>query len=191
MTINQLTPTLLLLLAAAFSSWLVFNSLTAPLDRVEPPQNPDAYVFKVNALKMNAVSGKPQDQLFSPQMIHYPLGDTVALTLPHLIVFNDDDQQPWHIYANQGQTHKGIDTIQLWDHVQLKQAAGPANQSLLITTSEINIFPKQQYAATQQAVTLWQPGGNAHATGLRAWQKTGVIDLLSSAHGQYQNTISD
>jgi lipopolysaccharide export system protein LptC len=103
-------------------------------------------------------------------------------------VFNSNGEQPWNIYADRGQARHGADIIQLWDNVRLLQAAGAKNQALTIKTSAMTIYPQQQYAETDQPITLWQPGGTASSVGLRAWQKTGIIELLSRAQGHYQNT---
>jgi lipopolysaccharide export system protein LptC len=184
---RQLMPTFLLLLAAALSSWLVIKSLEAPVNTPEPPQNPDAYMFNVSAVKMNALDGTPQDELFSPEMVHYPTADTTNVTTPHIIIFNSNGEEPWHIYADQGQARNGTDILQLTSNVRLQQAAGPHNQALIINTSAMTIYPDQQYAETDQPIKLWQPSDTATSVGLKAYQQTGIIDLLSQARGHYLN----
>jgi LPS export ABC transporter protein LptC len=188
MPFRQILPTFLLLLAAALSGWLVIKSLEAPINQAESARNPDAYIFNVNAVKMDAITGTPDDQLYSPQMIHYPANNTTNMITPHLIVFNDNGDQPWNIYADKGQAQQGADIIQLQDNVRLLQAAGTNNQALTITTTAITIHPKQQYVENNQLTNLWQPSGTASSVGIRAWQKTGIINLLSQAKGHYQNS---
>lgn len=190
MPFSQFIPTFMLMLAAVLSSWLVIKSLEMPVNRPEPPQNPDTYMFNVSATKMNALTGKPQDQLFSPQIVHYAAGDIANVTTPHIVIFSDNGNQPWNITANNGQAQNGIDTVLLWNNVRMVQAAGPTNAAMTITTSSITIFPHQQYAQTQQAVTLVQPSGTASAIGLHAYLETGVMDLLTQARGQYQNVTA-
>lgn len=187
MPFKQFIPTFLLIMVATLSGWLVIKSLEAPLNTPLLPREPDAYMYNVRAVRMNALEGTPQDQLFTPLMVHYPLGDTTAVVTPHVVVFNSNGA-PWHIYALHGQAQAGVSTIQLWDHVRLEQAASAQNQAMTITTTAMTIFPQQQYAETQQPVQLWQqPGGTASSVGLRAYLKTGIIELLSQAHGQYQS----
>lgn len=187
MHFNQFLPTFLLLLAAVLSSWLVIKSLQEPVDRPESPQNPDAYVFNINAVKMNVDTGTPTDQLFSPEMVHYPTNNSTNITTPHLTVFQNNEQ-PWQINADRGQAINGSEVIQLWDHVKLEQAAGPNNQAFIITTTAMTIYPKQQYAETNQPIMLWQPSGTVNSVGLRAYQTTGIIDLLSQVKGHYLST---
>lgn len=187
MSFSKLFPIFLLILAAALTSWLLARSFEAPVASTSLPQNPDAYMYNVTAVRTNALSGTLQDQLFTPEMIHYSIGDTTNITTPHLIIFNSSGE-PWNIYANHGQAQSGVTTLQLWDNVRLIQAAGPKNAALSMTTSAMTVFPKDQYAETAQPVTLWQTGGKATSVGLHAYLKTGIIDLLSQARGQYQVT---
>lgn len=185
MTLRQSIPSLLLFMAAAFSSWLVVASLKKPLATPDSPQNPDSFAVDTMATRMRATDGLPKEQLFTSLLVHYPQGDKTDITAPHLIIFNEDNKQPWHIYADKGQTQNGIAVLQLWDNVRLVQAASAQNPSLTAITSKLTIFPKKDYAETQQPVNLTHTLGTASAIGLHANFKTGVINLLAHVHGHY------
>jgi lipopolysaccharide export system protein LptC len=173
-----------LLLIATFTGWLAYKGLQAPIRNDSAANRADSFMKNVTALRMNIDTGLPQDELLTPSMIHYPKGDTTDLTTPHFIIFNTDSQ-PWHVTSNLGQAQNGVSVIQLWDHVKIHQDAGPQNQEINITTSMLTIYPHEQYAITQEPVTLTQPGAIAHSIGVRADLKSGDIQLFSQARGQY------
>ncbi len=188
MTSRQLITLFPLLLLATFSGWLAYKNSQAIVQNQNAAQNPDSFTKNVAAMRMNVDSGTPQDELFAPNMVHYPAGDTTNVTTPHIVIFNADgtNNEPWHIYSLKGQAQNGTTIVQLWDHVRLHQAAGPNNSEMTITTSALTVYPKDQYATTQQPVQLVQPGGVANSVGLRADLKTGDIQLFSQARGHYQ-----
>jgi len=176
----------LLLLAACIGTWVLLNELENRAVPLTNSNHPDSYMNDVIATQMDE-QGKLKDELKSPLLVHFPNGNSTNITSPHFIIYNSDStDEPWHITANYGQAHDGINIIELWDHVKLMQPAGAQNAETTMVTTAMTVFPKQQYAQTQQPVKVWQAGSVVTSVGLHADLKTGEIDLLSQARGKYQ-----
>lgn len=186
MSTRQYFITTFFLLAACIGTWLL---LTAIENRSVPLNNndrPDSYMLNVTATSLDE-NGNLKDELQAPKLVHFAKGDTTNVTKPHFILYNADATgQPWHVYADQGQARDGINVLDLWGNVRLEQPAGPDNAAITMVTSAITVFPKEQYAQTQQPVKVWQSGSVATSVGMRINLKTGNIELLSQAKGKYQ-----
>lgn len=190
MSTKQYIITILFLLAACIGTWLLLTALENRAIPLTDSNHPDSYMADVIATRMNEL-GKIKDQLKTPMMVHFPAGDMTNITTPHFIIYNaDPDSQPWHITANYGQAHDGINILELWDHVKLEQLAGTQGATITMLTTAMTIFPKQQYAQTSQPVKVWQMGSVVTSVGLHADLKTGEIDLLSKTHGIYEPTTN-
>lgn len=172
-----------LLLSTVWSSWLVLNSNQLA---IADQNSPESYMIDATITRMNRDTGLPEDQLFAPYLVHYNLGDTTRLTKPSLTILQTTGE-PWHLTADQGQAFNGIETVKLWDNVLLAQAQSPENPPMTISTTTVTIHPKQQYAETDQAILAKQPDKTLQAIGMRTYFKTGVVELLTKVHGEYQN----
>lgn len=182
---KQYVVSFLLLLCTAISIWLVLKlPAPPPLTSTQPDAN-NSYMTDVIITRMNAESGKPQDQLESSFMVHSSLDGKTTITRPHFIIFQTVGE-PWHLYGDNGQTQNGVDILNLWGHVTLTQPPGPQNQTMTITTSAVTIFPKMKYAETTQPVTGLQPGNVLQAIGMHTDFKTGIVNLLSHVQGKSQ-----
>jgi lipopolysaccharide export system protein LptC len=184
MSINSLIRLFPLLLLVAFSSELLYKTLYSPLKIVPTSTRPDAFVTNITILIMNPDTGKPQDQLFSPRMLHYPANNTTDITTPHFVILGSD-LEPWHITSVYGKAKNGINTVTLWNDVKIHQAPSAKNQEITMTTSELTIFPQKKIIQTQAPVRIWSPAGVINAIGLHANLNTGSISLLSKARGKY------
>lgn len=173
-----------LLLSTAGSSWLALHSSKQALDASQA-NAPESYMTDATIIRMNSATGLLQDKLYVPYLIHYTLNDITLLTHPLLTIFQATGE-PWHLTADHGQSMNGAETVKLWSNVLLSQAQGPQNPPLTITTSAATIFPKQEYAITDQPLVARQPDKMLQAIGMRTYFKTGIVELLSHVHGEYQ-----
>lgn len=185
-TTKQYLTGFCLLLTTAFSSWLVLKSSPNEEINVSTHANqPDSIMKNATLLRMNNETGKLQDKLEAAVLTHYPTGDLTNFTQPHFTIMRENEA-PWVLTADEGQAHDGIDTIKLWGHVVLTQAGGLENLPTTITTSAITIFPKKEYAETDQAAKATQPDRMMQAIGMVVHFKTGIVDLASNVQGQYK-----
>lgn len=182
---KQYTTSFLLLLGAAISTWLVIKLPPPTALSATQPDADKSYMSHVTITRMDAITGKPQDELQTPLMVHSATSGKTAITRPHFIIFQPVGE-PWNLYSDHGQTQNGVDILDLWDHVVLTQPPGPQNQSMTITTSAVTIYPKKKYAETAQAVMGTQPGTTLQAIGMHTDFNTGIVNLLSNVRGENQ-----
>jgi len=175
-----------LLLCTALSSWLVLNTSPVTTTPVDQTNYPESIMTNAIITRMNSTSGLPQDQLQTPLLVHYTTGDLTKMTQPRF-VFMQEAGEPWHLSADQGQANNGVDLVKLSGHVALTQAKSADNPPISITTSAVTIYPKQQFAETDQPIVAQQPDKMIQAVGMQTHFKTGTVELLSHVQGKYQH----
>lgn len=175
---------LLILLAASLSGWSVFLSSKSPILVTRSSSDlPDAFMENVIATVMNKV-GNPSLKVETPKMTHYPTDDATELTSPHVTVYRESPQ-PWHINADHAKTKQGVSEIAFWDNVVIHHQADNDNPLTTMQTAALTIFPEQQIAKTNVAVTVQQPETTVHAVGMLANWDQGTVHLLSQAREEY------
>lgn len=175
-----------LLFGAVISTWMVLKLTPSSSPAVKPPDANFSYMTDVTITRMNVDTGKPQDQLQTPVMVHSALNGKTTMDHPHFIIFQPIGE-PWQLSGDHGQTNNSIDILDLWGNIVLTQPPSSQNETMTITTSAVTIYPKQKYADTKQPVVGIQPGSTLQAIGMHADFKTGMIYLLSNVHGKSQN----
>jgi len=189
MTARQYILTVLLLLAASVGSWVFLNVLQERSIPIADKTRPDSYMENVSGARFDE-QGNLKDELIAPHLLHFSEGDTTDVTSPHLIIYNADSTgQPWHVTSNYGKALDGVNSIELWDNVKLRQPESADNAEIIMTTTQITIYPKTQFAHTDQPVKVIQLGSVVNSVGLDADIKTGTIKLLKEAHGKYQQEV--
>lgn len=173
----------LLLFSTIGSSLMVLHS-GEDLANKQQANTPESYMINATMTRMNEDTGLPEDQLYSPYVVHYLEGDKTDFNQPVMVIYQETGE-PWHLSSDQGQATYGVNTIKLWGNVVLVQTAGPQNPAMTIKTTAATIFPKDQYAVSDQPLTAEQPDKNLKAVGMHAYFKTGIIDLLSQVQGVF------
>lgn len=146
--------------------------------------DPDFYMTDVDSLQYSE-SGEPRYQMTASQMSHYPHNDITEITVPHMIVYQEDGS-PWRLSSLYGQILPGGDIVELWDEVEVRYEPVGQNPTQM-TTESLRIFPKREYAETYQAVTIESPQGTTTARGMQADLKTNRLKLLAKVNGEYES----
>lgn len=180
--IKQVSYWSLLMVGVLFSSYLLLakpkNVHIAKLDS----QHPDLILEDVIGTRMDS-NGAPKTRLFTPKLMRYSRKDIIDFVKPHLVFFNEAEA-PWHLYALHGQSQENFTTLLFWDDVKLQQT--PVNKpEITVITSTLTVYPKKDLAITKQPATLITGQNRADAIGVRANFKTEEVELLSKARGYY------
>lgn len=175
----------LVLLIALASSWWLMQSFFTQRSLVPAQyaaENPDGFMTQVHYTHYDK-NGDIQSKLYSPKIIHYNENDKAHLEKPSLTM-HTVDKQTWIITADQGTSLNGSKQINLQDNVKVQRIKDASHINTLTTTA-LTAFPDRQFAQTDQAVTIVQPGSIVKAVGMTANLKTGDITLLSQTQGIY------
>ncbi len=185
LTRKNFSISLLLIFAAGLSAWsvIVSHAYDNSGTPVNDPKKPDSYMEVVTAMQYGA-NGKPTMQLITPKMVHYPENDSTDIFAPHVTIYRKSPQ-PWFIEANFAKTTDGVKEILFWSNVTIHHPSDIENPATSLQTEELTIFPDQQLARTDLAVTFIQPDTTVHAIGMLANLNDNTIKLLSQAQGEY------
>ncbi len=102
-----------------------------------------------------------------------------------------DQRMIWQISADHGISPNSMATLDLKNHVMIRQPGLYPYPDTMIMMKTITIFPNQSRAETNDLITLLRGSLVLHAKGLRAnFEKEPNITLLSQINAQFQhNTI--
>jgi lipopolysaccharide export system protein LptC len=188
LTLKNFSITLLLLFALGLSAWsiIISHSSTGFANDSNDPTKADSYMEVVTALQF-AKTGLPSIKLITPKMVHYPANDSTDIFAPHVTIFRKSPE-PWYIESDFAKASKGINEILFYSNVNIHHPADTENPTTSLRTETLTIFPNQQLASTDQAVTFIQPDTTVHAIGMLANLDDSTIKLLSQAQGEYAPT---
>lgn len=173
---------LTLALLAGLTQWLRnLNDILPATAKLRHTPDVSMENFMVTAM---GDTGKPEHTLEAGYMAHYPDDDSTELTKPHITVLRENDA-PWHIYAERGWIAAGQNSILLSGAVQLENPKAGPSRAVSLTTSELRVLADEEYAETDQPVTIRSQTSVTRAVGMHAYLKEGRLQLLSKVRGSY------
>ncbi len=182
-------PAVLLLLLALLSWWL--NTKVQPPPRLpdgSSRHDPDFYVEGFSAARMNE-DGTKRYELVGKRLTHYPDDQSTELESPSLVYF-DYERAPVTVRSDLAQvTHGGKDVF-FSGNVQVSRSGYAENPELGLFTTRLHVVPDQEFAQTDQPVTMIEGNSKASSIGLEFDNKTRQIKLLSKVQATYDNPRS-
>lgn len=184
MTLGRLFAVLALTGLAALSVWLLrtVQSQREPV-AASRSHTPDYFIENFTASAMDE-RGKLRDRLRAQVMFHYPDDDSSELTRPHVEIYRQD-APPWRIDSDKGWVSAKGESVLLQGEVFINRDAASKRGPVRIITRDVRIRPKDQYAETDQPVTILHAGAHVDAVGMRAYFEQGRVQLLSTVRGKY------
>lgn len=143
----------------------------------------DYYAINAHSVQFQP-DGKLQYDMTSDKVEHVKASEVTLLTKPDLQMYRGSEF-PWHVQSERGEVNPDGTEVELIDSVRIARTDAK-NRPMVITTTRMTVFPKQQYAQTQQAVRIDGAGGVSTGTGMKAYLKESRIHLLSNVRGQYE-----
>lgn len=174
-------------ISLAIKLFIAIDKRTKPAEPTTV-QQPDAFAENIKATRYDK-TGQIASELTIPKLVHYQQNNETIFFNPKMLLFYKN-QQPWVITSDKGTANQGFDQIELIGHVILYQQAGPNNHESTITTEKMLIDTKSQIASSNAPIQMQQKAKNGtvmmmQAIGIKAFQKTGEIQLLSKVRGEY------
>lgn len=177
---------LVLVLAVAVVALVVMDRSAgptiAPLPSPPLTGEPDIYM-QAPQVSQYRPDGSLEYRLLAVDAQHFQPDARTLLREPDLTLFRIDGP-PWGVRANRGTLHRppGVpeETALLEGDVVL-QASRPDGDPLRLLTERLMLYPRRQFAETDQDVKIEGRFGQTTATGLAADLQLGLIRLFSAA----------
>jgi lipopolysaccharide export system protein LptC len=152
---------------------------------------PQFYMKQVETREFDA-QGKLHYQLSTPQVTHYQVhpdgpsdGDYTLIERPDMGFYDaDETAAPWLVTAETGRSETNGQLIRLLDNVLVQQQT-PSQGLIQITTSELRVRAKEQFAETDKAVKMRSAKGQIDAIGMDADLAQSRLQLKSQVKAVY------
>lgn len=154
----------LALSAGSFWAWQVLTR-----DELPPPprrHTPDYYLIDMVRHTMDR-NGDLQNVLMADEVYHYPDDNSTELARPRMEIYNEDES-PWQVIAERGTLMANTDLVILHGRVEIFRVNDEGEREFEILTSELRVFPKIQYAETDNAATIKSFDSVTKTKGFRA-----------------------
>ena len=151
-----------------------------------PPNNParSDYILENFELVSLDEKGLESFSVAAPRLERDPRGKSLTLQLPRFS-FPDKDGGRWNATSKSAWVaEKGVE-VRLTDQVELVGPPTPAGDRTRFSTANLQIFPKQDLALSQDRVTVSRADSILRGTGLRADMRSKHIQLLDDVKGRY------
>ena len=173
--------TLCLLLAAIASGWSVWRQ-SRPVDDGVLKTRPD-YVLRDFEITSLDKQGQESFTLRGPVLQREPADKTMTLQTP-LFLVPDRSGKYWEVRAKQGIVPADGKQLDLRGTVHAASPAGVGPETR-IETSQLSLFPQENRASSQTAVTVTRPGLTMRGVGMQADFDRQQVSLLSQVRTRY------
>ncbi len=172
---------------AATLTWWLQNreEAVAPLHAHAGKRTPD-YSMETFTVTEILPSGEPNYRLRAKQLDHFADDGTAQLDQPR-VEFYSADRVPWTLTADAGITSANNDDIQLTGAVVIERPATPDRAWLRLTTQNVRVRPRDEYAETDEHVTIQDPLSVTAAQGMRVFVNDERVLLQSKVQGKYES----
>jgi len=172
--------------AAALSWWLAREGderLAPPVEQ-RGPRAVDYHVTGFDVTRMTA-EGSPAHRLRAQYMQHFIDDDTTELQQPHLTVYQGEGP-PWEVDAERAWLSADGSLLLLQGEVLIERAGDADNRPIRITTRDLRVQPRQDYAETDEKVRVDSDTDWIDAVGMQAWMRPpSRLKFLSQVKGYY------
>lgn len=128
--------------------------------------------------------GSESFTLKAPHLERDPGGKTLSITEPEFS-FPDKKEGRWLVTSNSAWVGEKGAEVRLTDQVEMLGPPSPLGDRTRFSTAHLQIFPKQNLALSDDAVTISRADSILHGTGLRADMQSHHIQLLANVKGRY------
>lgn len=194
---NKLNPLLLplpwLLVGMLVIIFIVLKYSGSVEELINPSQDKKVFpqVFMTDVeMREFTQDGSLRFHLKTPLIRHFQVsekassGDYTLFDTPHLLFSGTDNKPAWNISAQLGRNDTNGELFTLNNDV-LAQQVSQTQGTITISTSEMRLNTREQFAETDKAVTMRSAKTHLETQGLRAYIKQDQIELISNVTGTY------
>ncbi len=151
---------------------------------------PQVFMTSVDMREFDA-DGALHYQLKTPLIRHFQVNektsenDYTLFDLPQILFLGDGQKPAWYMTAQLGRSDNNGDLFTLSTDV-LAQQTSQTQGIISISTPELRLNTREQFADTDKAVTMRSAKTQLETIGMRAYIKQDRIELLSHVTGTYE-----
>jgi lipopolysaccharide export system protein LptC len=176
---------IILVILGLSTNWMI--SLT-PSDKPAPQSEQHKMDYYVNnfTTTMMGEDGKPFRRLSAKRMIHYPDDDTTELADPYITMF--EQMVPvWTIQSDTGWLSGDGALLLLQGKVIIDRPKAPNQDPVHLVTRNLRVQPDQNYAETEESITINTRNNRIVSKGMQAWLTTPMrIKFTANVRGKYE-----
>lgn len=183
---NIIIISVLLLIVSGWSWWISEqpDENRAAGDESAPDHTVDYYVRNFSVTTMTP-EGQPARRLNADLMQHYLEDDTTKLDNPFLKIYNQG-MPGWDVTAESGWISGDGELVLLSGEVEINRPGSENVRELRILTRDLRVQPNQDYAETDELVTITSERNWVRSIGMQAWLREPIrLKLLSQSRGHY------
>lgn len=176
---------IILVILGLGTNWLI--SLT-PSDKSQTKTEEHKMDYYVNnfTTTMMGEDGKPFRRLKAKRMVHYPDDDTTELTDPYVTLF-EEMAPKWMIQSDTGWLSGDGALLLLQGKVVIDRPKSSNLDPVHIVTRNLRVQPDQNYAETEESITITKLDSRLVSKGMQAWLTTPMrIKFTANVRGRYE-----
>lgn len=173
-----------LVLVAVLSLWWRQQHSAGQTSIADDVQLPDYYLKDFIATTMDE-TGRPARRLAGTSMVQYPGETSADLEAPLMHVFRADGRV-WVMSSDTAKVYEGGSTVWLRGAVHIYRERHQTAGRIDIYTSDLWVYPEQDYAESARPVTVEDALGVTGGTGVRVDLTRGWLTLLAQVKGRYE-----
>ena len=178
---HSLFPLAVLTLLAALTFWLEHATRIEEGPRDGKQRHDPDFIVDNTTLRKFDQQGNVQYSLVAQRMVHYADDESTEVSLPRLTYFGRPP--PMHSTSRRANVSKDGNEVVLIDDVRVVREASAKDPEMVLTTSELSIYPDQNFAATDKAVKVVHGRSIMNGVGMELDTDAQVYKLLSNANG--------
>lgn len=177
-------PVALLLVAAAASSWMLWQMYKRePVATLYGPPRSDYTLSDFDLIALDD-EGKESFRVTGPMLARHPYLGTLDIEEPRFR-FPDRDGAAWHARSERAWAAADGKELRLIGDVAFDGPPEDANGPVALRTPHLNIFPDVREVRTDAPVDITSPGATLRGRGLHADLDARRFQLLSEVRADY------
>lgn len=176
----------LLLLGLLIVTWWASRPEPSP-DYTEESANDEVQDYFVDglALRQFDTDGQLSHRLLARDMQHYRDSGLTRLAAPRYILY-EQGNPVWTISAETGELSSDQSLLKLFGETIIEREADDIHPAMRLVTADLRIYPRKEYAETDEAVAVTSGQNWIESTGMQAWFKSpGKILFPEQARAHY------
>ena len=147
--------------------WIMQGQVGEEAPTVQRERTPDYVVSRFSAVETDD-TGQPRRRLVAEQMRQFVSEDLAELDSPRLSLF-ESEGPPWEAESRRGLLLSGGEEVRLNDAVTIYRKEFGSSRPLRLSTSELQVWPKRQYAEGNRPVRIDSERDWLTAEGIKLW----------------------